>query len=79
MSSQRRGAQRSGPRGASDDNGVNRAELAEEIRKAMSIIAEYEKKAKLLKDRILLLEQRMKKKKDEGLGMHETDDRFTAC
>ncbi|KAL5321383.1 hypothetical protein ACEPPN_009340 [Leptodophora sp. 'Broadleaf-Isolate-01'] len=69
MSSQRRGAPRNGPRGGSDDNAVNRAEIADEIRKAVNAIADGERKAKSLKEKILLLEQRMRKRKDEGLGV----------
>ncbi|KAH7399742.1 SGF29 tudor-like domain-containing protein [Cadophora sp. MPI-SDFR-AT-0126] len=73
MSSQRRGAPRNGTRGGSDDNVINRADIADEIRRAMIVLAEGERKAKSLKDKIIVLEQRMRKKKDDGLGVSISD------
>ena len=79
MSSQRRGAPRNGTRGGSDDNVINRPDITDEIRRAMVIIAEGERKAKSLKDKIIALEQRMRKRKDDGLGMEPLIRGTTGC
>lgn len=79
MSSQRRGAPRNGTRGGSDDNVINRPDITDEIRRAMVVIAEGERKAKSLKDKIIVLEQRMRKRKDDGLGMEPLIRGTTGC
>ncbi|KAL2071044.1 hypothetical protein VTL71DRAFT_12279 [Oculimacula yallundae] len=73
MSSQRRGTARNGPRGGSEDNAIDRQEMADYVRKAMGTLAEGERKAKLLKDKIIALETRMRKRTDDGLGLPITD------
>ncbi|PVH73985.1 hypothetical protein DL98DRAFT_40854 [Cadophora sp. DSE1049] len=73
MSSARRGAPRNGARGGSDDNVINRADIADEIRRAMIVLAEGERKAKSLKDKIIVLEQRMRKRKEDGLDHNELE------
>ncbi len=69
MSSQRRGAARNGPRGGSDDGAINRHELYDDIRKAVGVIAEGERKSKGIKEKILSLESKMKHKRDNDIGM----------
>ncbi|KAK0111749.1 SAGA HAT/Core module component [Cadophora gregata] len=71
--SARRGAARNGTRGGSDDNVINRQDIAEEIRRHVNIVAEAERKAKSLKDKIIVQEQHMRKKKEDGIGISISD------